>query len=150
MQAGGQGRQGRAQQQEVDRPGHRLGALPLSTQAEGDGHRIDERHLAEQGTTREGEHRQIQHIRLAEPIEQGGQRQDGDRQQQGIAESLQGLSQDLSGVLYGHKRALFCDAAHSLPARHPFGDRCLPFIEPFIISDQINGARPDPVAASAG
>ena len=78
MQAGLQGGERRAQQQEVDRAGQGLRPLPLPAQPEGDGHRIDERHLAEQGASGQGEHRQIQHVRLAEPIEQGRQRQDGD------------------------------------------------------------------------
>ena len=102
-----QGAQRRAQQQEVDRTGERLGSLPLATQPEGDGHRIDERHLAEEGSTGEGEHGEIQHVRLAEPVEQGGQGQDGDGQQQGIAEALQGLGQDLSGVQDWHGGTVF-------------------------------------------
>ncbi len=64
VQAGSQGAERRAQQQKVDRTGQRLGAFTLATQPEGDGHRIDERHLAEQGAAGEGEHRQIQHVRL--------------------------------------------------------------------------------------
>jgi hypothetical protein len=44
---------------------------------------------------------------LAEPVEQGGQGQDGDGQQQGIAEALQGLGQDLSGVLDWHGGTVF-------------------------------------------
>lgn len=122
MQAGGQGAQRGAQQQEVDRPGQRLSALSLSAQPEGDGHRVDERHLAEQGAPREGEHSLIQYIRLTEPVEQRSQWQYGDRQQQGVTESLQGLDQGLSGVLYWHKGAGFCDLAHSLPVKHLFGD----------------------------
>ena len=127
-----------------------LRPLPLSAQPEGDGHRIDERHLTEEGASGQGEHRQIQHVRLAEPIEQGRQRQNGNGQQQGITEPLQGLGQDLSGVLNWHKGAVFCDVAHILLTRTHLGIGASPFIGPFLISDQTIGEPTDPGAGSAG
>ena len=45
--------------------------LARARQMEDEGHRIDERHLGEEGASGQGEHRQIQYVRLAEPIEQG-------------------------------------------------------------------------------
>ena len=131
-------------------PARACAPLPLSAQPEGDGHRIDERHLTEEGTSGQGEHRQIQHVRLAEPIEQGRQRQNGNGQQQGITEPLQGLGQDLSGVLNWHKGAEFCDVAHILPTRTHLGIGASPFIGPFLISDQTIGEPTDPEAGSAG
>ena len=52
MQTGHQGGESRVQQQEVDRPASAWVPQPLPTQAKGDGHRMNERHLAEQGAGR--------------------------------------------------------------------------------------------------